>query len=111
MSVKCGATKNNGKPCTAWAIRGVEPPRCVYHTEHRVLKNEVYTAAWVIRRRLKVLDDRVKALCHIKNVRERAQLTLNIINLMERLEERLKTLEQPKPLTYAEKVAAVEDQK
>ncbi len=107
----CRAVKSNGTACKAWAIKGVEPPRCVYHTEGRVLKEKVYTPEWVLKRRIKVLDDRLQALCHIKDVRERAQLTLNIISLMEKLEERLKTLEQPKLLTYAEKLAAAEAEK
>ncbi len=108
MSVErpCRAIKSDGTSCKAWAIRGTE--RCVYHTEGRVLKEKVYTASWVLKRRLKVLDDRLQSLCHIKSIRERAQLTLNIINLMEKLEERLKQLEQPKPLSLADKIAATE---
>lgn len=108
LMTKCTSIKRDGTQCRAFALTGLEPPRCLFHTEKLVLGTRVYTSEWDMRRKIKLLNRQLSSLCHIKDVPVRARLTLDIMKQLDLLEEKLKELEHPKPLTFAEKRAAVE---
>ena len=40
MSRKCSATRVDGKPCQAWAIRDSQPPLCLAHSGRHRLEQE-----------------------------------------------------------------------
>ena len=109
--MKCTATNKLGRPCGAFAVKDLEPHRCVFHTEHAILAHRVFTPEWDLRRKIKLLNRQLASLCRIKDVAVRARLTLDVLARIDALEEKLKGLGQPQPLTYAQKVAAAENEK
>ena len=105
---QCEAIKPDGSQCRSFAIKGTEPPRCVFHVEKNTLKAR--EPVWTLRRRIEALDKELSALIRIKDVATRVRLRLDLLSRMSQLEGELRASEQPKALTSAERLKKIESE-
>jgi hypothetical protein len=102
--MKCEFIKADGTSCKTFAIRGTEPPRCIFHSPKSVLKEVVYTPVRDLNDRIRLLKKRLNQLRNIRDEAVRSRLTLDIISKLETLEAQLKAETVPKALSTAERL-------
>lgn len=114
MTKKCEFIKADGTRCLAFALSGVEPPRCLFHSQRDVVQER--SAGWELKRIGKELNNQISELCHARDSFTKARLRLDAIATLHSLEKEL-TVPVPepepgqepyRPLTLAEKLALFE---
>lgn len=95
MSRKCEATNKDGTPCGTFAVNGTNPARCIYHCDPANLKAQVYTPQYELRKRIKILNRRLNMLHKIQNEATKARITIDLINKIGELEDKLEAMEAP----------------